>query len=77
MTSGRPLPIIWRFALPMMVGALFQQLYNVVNMLIVGNVIDSRALAALGATDSATFFSLTLVIGVTTGFTAVISPNLF
>jgi len=73
MTSGQPLPLIWRFALPMIVGALFQQLYNTVDMLIVGNIVGSRALAAVGATGSATFFALTLMIGVTTGFSAVIS----
>lgn len=71
MTDGRPLKTVLKFALPMIVGAIFQQLYNVIDMFIVGNAVGSRALAAVGATGSATFFALALVMGTTTGFSAV------
>jgi len=73
MTSGSPLKKIIRFSLPMMVGALFQQFYNIVDMLVVGNAIGSRALAAIGVTGSATFLATAISTGLTTGYTAVCS----
>lgn len=75
MTEGRPLGIILRFALPMLTGAVFQQFYNIVDMLVVGNAVGSRALAAIGATGSATFFATALMMGLTTGFTTVVSQQ--
>lgn len=71
MTNGRPLKLILRLVLPMLAGTVFQQLYNVVDMLIVGKAVGSRALAAVGATGAATFFALAMVTGLTNGFTAV------
>jgi putative MATE family efflux protein len=71
MTDGKPLALILRFALPMLVGSVFQQLYGIVDMLVVGNVIGSRALAAVGASAAAYFFAMAVVIGMTTGFTAI------
>jgi putative MATE family efflux protein len=73
MTNGKPIPILLRFALPMLVGSVFQQLYSIVDMLVVGNIIGSRALAAIGASGAASFLAWAVVIGMTTGFTAVIS----
>ena len=73
MTSGKPLRLIIRFALPMLAGAVFQQLYNVIDMLVVGNAVGSRALAAIGATSSTTFLAMSLAMGLTNGFTVVAS----
>ena len=73
MTCGPPLKKIIHFSLPMMAGALFQQLYNIVDMLVVGNMLGSRALAAIGVTGSATFFATALATGLTTGYTTVAS----
>jgi putative MATE family efflux protein len=75
MTSGKPLPIILRFSLPMVVGSVIQQLYSVVDMLVVGNVIGSRALASIGASMAASFLAWAVVIGMTTGFTAVVARH--
>jgi putative MATE family efflux protein len=75
MTTGKPLKIILTFTLPMLLGSVFQQLYNIVDMLVVGNIIGSRALAAIGATGAASFFAMSLIIGMTTGFTAVVSRH--
>jgi len=75
MTAGPPLKNIVRFALPMMAGALFQQLYNIADMLIVGNILGSRALASIGVTGSATFFAMALATGLTTGYTAAASQS--
>ena len=46
LTEGRPLKLLFFFALPMVAGNLFQQLYNTVDSLIVGNFLGSSALAA-------------------------------
>ena len=51
MTTGKPLPLIISFALPLMVGNIFQQLYTVVDTMVVGKALGVDALAALGATD--------------------------
>ena len=51
MTTGKPLPLIISFALPLMVGNIFQQLYTVVDTMVVGKSLGVDALAALGATD--------------------------
>ena len=51
MTQGRPLPLIISFALPLMVGNIFQQMYTVVDTMVVGKTLQVGALAALGASD--------------------------
>lgn len=50
MTKGKPLHLMLRFALPVFVGILFQQIYNFADMLIVGIGIGEEAVAAIGAT---------------------------
>lgn len=75
MTRGKPLGLIVRFSIPMLVGGLFQQFYNIIDMLIVGKVNGSRDLAAIGATSSATFFILSVTLGVTVAFSIVISQS--
>lgn len=49
MTEGRPVSLIVAFALPLMVGNVFQQLYSVVDSMVVGKFLGVNALAALGA----------------------------
>ena len=73
MTQGRPTPIIIRFAIPMLIGSLFQQFYQMTDMIVVGNVIGSRALAAIGLTGSVTFCVSYVISGLATGFTVVTS----
>ena len=51
MTTGAPLPLIVSFALPLMVGNIFQQLYTVVDTMVVGKALGVDALAALGAAE--------------------------
>ena len=68
MTSGRPLPLIVSFALPLMVGNIFQQLYTVVDTMVVGKALGVDALAALGATDWLYWMWLGMIQGVTQGF---------
>lgn len=51
MTQGRPVKLIFSFALPLMFGNIFQQLYTVVDTAIVGRGVGIDALAALGTVD--------------------------
>ncbi len=67
MTDGSELGHILRFSLPLLVGNLFQQLYNVVDSAIVGKYLGSDALAAVGSTGSITYLFYTLCIGLATG----------
>jgi len=68
MTSGSPLPLIVSFALPLMVGNIFQQLYTVVDTMVVGKALGVDALAALGATDWLYWMWLGMIQGVAQGF---------
>ncbi|MGN0621800.1 MAG: MATE family efflux transporter [Porcipelethomonas sp.] len=63
MTKGGELGHILRFALPMLAGNLFQQLYNIVDSVIVGRHLGYQALASVGATGSITYLFYTLCIG--------------
>lgn len=75
MTEGSPLRHIIIFMIPMMIGGFFQQFYNVADTLVVGNMVGSDALAAIGATGSSTFFMLSLTMGLTNAFSIVISQS--
>ena len=68
MTRGKPLALIISFALPLMVGNIFQQLYTVVDTMVVGKALGVDALAALGATDWLYWMWLGMIQGVTQGF---------
>lgn len=68
MTSGSPLRLIVSFALPLMAGNIFQQLYTVVDTMVVGKALGVDALAALGATDWLYWMVLGMVQGITQGF---------
>lgn len=67
MTEGSPLRHILVFALPMLVGNIFQQLYNLADSVIVGRLVGSNALAAVGATSSVTFLFFALCNGIGSG----------
>lgn len=68
MTTGKPLKLIITFAIPLMVGNIFQQLYTVVDTMVVGKALGVDALAALGATDWLYWMLLGMIQGVTQGF---------
>ena len=68
MTQGRPLPLIISFALPLMVGNIFQQMYTVVDTMVVGKTLQVGALAALGASDWLNWLVLGVVSGLAQGF---------
>ena len=68
MTEGKPLSLIFTFALPLMIGNVFQQLYTVVDTMVVGRALGVNALAALGAADWMNWMMLGIVQGLTQGF---------
>ena len=49
MTKGSPLPVILQFTLPLIIGNIFQQLYNMADTIIVGRYVGADALAAVGS----------------------------
>ena len=68
LTEGRPLKLIVSFALPMLFGVLFQQLYSFVDTAIVGRFLGAERLAAVGATGSVNFLVIGLCLGLCSGF---------
>lgn len=73
LTNGHEGKLIFRFAAPMLIGNIFQQLFNVVDSVVVGNFIGKEALAAVGASFPIIFMLISLIIGLVMGITVVIS----
>ncbi|MCK9399922.1 MAG: MATE family efflux transporter [Bacteroidales bacterium] len=73
LSVGKESRIIFQFALPMLLGNVFQQLYTIINSIIVGNFIGKQALAAVGASFPLLFTLISLVIGVGIGATIIIA----
>ncbi|MEA2041922.1 MAG: MATE family efflux transporter [Bacteroidota bacterium] len=73
LTNGREGRLILNFALPMLIGNVFQQLYNVVDSIVVGNYIGKEALSAVGASFPIFYALISLVIGLASGTAIVIS----
>ena len=67
MTSGSTTALLIRFSIPMLIGNIFQQLYNLADSVVVGQLVGANALAAIGATSSVTFFFFALCNGVSSG----------
>lgn len=68
MTRGKPLSLIIGFCIPMLLGNLFQQLYNMVDTIVVGRYVGVDALSAVGATGSISFLVIGFVSGIRSGF---------
>jgi len=73
LTEGKEGKIILKFALPMLFGNVFQQMYNVVDSIIVGKVLGKEALAAVGASFPLIFALISFVVGVAMGSTIIIA----
>lgn len=73
LSQGNEGKLIFRFAVPMLLGNIFQQMYNVVDSIIVGRFIGKDALAAVGTSFPLIFMLISFVIGVTMGFTIIVS----
>ncbi|MCQ2185628.1 MAG: hypothetical protein MJY92_02750 [Bacteroidales bacterium] len=67
LTTGRPFKVILKYSVPIVIGNIFQQVYNMVDTLIVGRFVNYRALAGVGITNGLTFLILGFVMGITSG----------
>ena len=71
LTRGSPLKRIFFFAMPFLIGNLFQQFYNIADMVIVGRTIGNLAYAAVGSTGSLVWFASGAIQSLTVGFSVV------
>mgnify|MGYP003049926158 CR=1 FL=1 len=73
LTEGRPLNLLFFFALPMVAGNLFQQLYNMVDTAVVGKFVGEDAVAAVGSSFPIVFLSVAVASGLSMGCNVVVS----
>ena len=67
MTKGNPLKLILSFSVPMLIGNIFQQVYNFVDAAIVGKFVGAESLAAVGSTGTIVGVMICLMMGLTSG----------
>ena len=75
MTSGSPLKLILIFAIPIIIGNIFQQLYTIVDTMVVGKALGVKALAALSSVDTINFVCTGIAFGMTQGFGILIAQK--
>jgi putative MATE family efflux protein len=75
MTEGNTAKLLLGFTIPMLIGNLFQQLYNMVDSIVVGRYVGANALAAVGATGSLNYMFFALSLGISVGIGVVVSQN--
>ena len=73
MTEGSPVKLLMKFTIPMLIGNLFQQFYNMVDSIVVGRFVGPNALAAVGATGSLNFLFFAMSFGIAAGVGVVVS----
>ena len=73
MTAGRIAPQILKFAMPVLLGLIFQRIYNFADSYIVGHFLGDGALAAVSVAGVGMYLMFSLIIGLTTGVTVVMS----
>lgn len=75
LTQGNPAKLIFFFTIPLLIGNIFQQFYNMADMIIVGQTLGKDALAAVGSTGSITFLIIGFAQGLTTGLSILTSQR--
>ena len=75
MTKGSPVKHILLFSIPLLIGNVFQQFYSMVDTIIVGRFVGVDALAAVGATGSLVFLINGFALGLTSGFSVMVSQR--
>lgn len=73
LTEGNSGNLIFKFAIPMLIGNVFQQMYSIVDSIIVGRYLGKQALAAVGASFPLIFMLISFMVGVAMGTTIIIS----
>ena len=75
MTQGSPVKHILLFSIPLLIGNVFQQFYSMVDTIIVGRFVGVDALAAVGSTGSLVFLINGFALGLTSGFSVMVSQR--
>ena len=75
MTKGSPFRVLIMFTLPLAIGNIFQQLYNMADTIIVGRYVGADALAAVGSTGTVMFLLNGFAQGITAGFAVLTSQR--
>lgn len=75
MTEGNPMSLILKFTLPLFIGNVFQQFYNMVDSIIVGHFVNADALGAVGSTGTIMFLLLGFGTGLTQGYAVLPSQR--
>ncbi|MBR2176325.1 MAG: MATE family efflux transporter [Clostridia bacterium] len=73
MTTGKPAVVLWKFSFPMLVSSMFQQIYNIADSVIVGQICGDDGLAAIGASYSITMLFVSFALGCNVGCSVIIS----
>lgn len=73
MTQGSPAKLIFKFSIPMLIGNLFQQFYNMVDLMVVGKFVGDDALGAVGSTGSLNFLFFSLCFGLSAGIGIIVA----
>jgi putative MATE family efflux protein len=73
LTKGKEGSLIFWFAVPMLIGNLFQQMYHIINSVILGHFVGKEALAAVGAVQPIIFSIISFIVGIAIGGTIVIA----
>lgn len=75
MTEGSPIRLILAFAIPLLIGNVFQQLYSMVDMYIVGHTVSTNALGAISCTGSISGLLISFAQGLTSGFCVILAQH--
>ena len=75
MTEGNPVRLILSFAVPLFIGNIFQQIYTMVDTMVVGHSLGDSAIAAIGATSSLYFLLLSFANGMNSGYGIVVTRH--
>ena len=73
MTKGNPLKLLIQFAIPILIGNLFQQIYTLADRIIVGRFVGDTAFSAIGATNALSMMFMSMCMGAAIGTGVVIS----
>ena len=75
MTYGKPIKLITSFTIPVLIGNIFQQIYSMVDTIVVGQFVGIKALAGVGVAASLTFMILGFIFGLCNGFCVVLAQK--
>ena len=71
LTHGEPIKLMLIFSIPLLIGNIFQQFYNIADIIIVGRTLGMEALAAVGAVSPLFFLIMFIIVGLTNGFSVI------